>query len=57
MPDTVYVLENDDGDYVGLVNLRHRLNAALRQGAGHIGYGIRKEYGAGDTPRRLWHWP
>ena len=44
MPDTVYVLENDDGDYVGLVNLRHRLNDALRQGAGHIGYGIRKEY-------------
>ena len=39
-----YVLENDDGDYVGLVNLRHRLNDALRQGAGHIGYGIRKEY-------------
>lgn len=44
VPDTVYVLENDDGDYVGLVNLRHRLNDALRQGAGHIGYGIRKEY-------------
>lgn len=44
VPDTVYVLENDDGDYVGLVNLRHRLNDALRQGAGHIGYGTRKEY-------------
>ena len=27
VPDTVYVLENDDGDYVGLVNLRHRLAA------------------------------
>ena len=37
VPDTVYVLENDEGDYVGIVNLRHCLNEALRQGAGHIG--------------------
>ena len=44
VPDTVYVLENDEGDYVGIVNLRHCLNEALRQGAGHIGYGIRPEY-------------
>ena len=38
------MLENDEGDYVGIVNLRHCLNEALRQGAGHIGYGIRPEY-------------
>ena len=41
VPDTVYVLENDAGDYVGIFNLRHRLNDALREGPGHIGYGIR----------------
>ena len=28
VPDTVYVLENDEGDYVGIVNLRHCLNEA-----------------------------
>jgi predicted acetyltransferase len=44
VPDTVYVLENDEGDYVGIINLRHFLNDALRNGAGHIGYGIRREY-------------
>ena len=40
----VFDIALETGDYVGLVNLRHRLNDALRQGAGHIGYGIRKEY-------------
>ena len=44
VPDTVYVLEDDSEGYVGIVKLRHCLNDALRQGAGHIGYGIRKEY-------------
>lgn len=44
VPDTVYVLEDDSEGYVGIVKLRHRLNDALWQGAGHIGYGIRKEY-------------
>ena len=44
VPDTVYVLEDDSEGYVGIVKLRHRLNDAPRQGAGHIGYGIRKEY-------------
>lgn len=44
VPDTVYVLEDDSEGYVGIVKLRHRLNDALRQGAGHIGYSIRKEY-------------
>ena len=44
VPDTVYVLEDDQGNYVGIFNLRHYLNDALRNGAGHIGYGIRKEY-------------
>lgn len=44
VPDTVFVLENDQGEYVGIFNLRHHLTDALRNGAGHIGYGIRKEY-------------
>ena len=57
VPDTVYVLENDEGDYVGIVNLRHCLNEALRQGAGHIGYGIRPEYRGRATPQRPWRWP
>lgn len=48
VPDTVYVLEDDSEGYVGIVKLRHRLNDALRQGAGHIGYGIRKEYRGRD---------
>lgn len=44
VPDTVYVLENGAGDYVGIFNLRHHLTDALRQGPGHIGYGIRREF-------------
>lgn len=44
VPDTIYLLENEQGAYVGIFNLRHRLNPFLAQGPGHIGYGIRKEY-------------
>ena len=44
VPCTVYVLINEEGNYVGIFNFRHHLNDALRKGAGHIGYGIRKEY-------------
>lgn len=40
VPQTKYVLVDDAGTYVGIFNLRHRLNEHLRQGAGHIGYGI-----------------
>ena len=39
VPDPVYILE-DNGTYVGLFNLRHCLNDALREGAGHIGYAV-----------------
>ena len=41
---TKYILMNDRGDYVGIFNLRHRLNDALQEGAGHIGYGIAPEW-------------
>lgn len=44
VPCTIYVLVDDQNNYVGLFSLRHCLNDALRQGAGHIGYGIRSEY-------------
>ena len=44
VPGTVFVLEDDAGNYVGIFNLRHCLNDFLRHGPGHIGYGIRKEY-------------
>lgn len=41
--DTVYILE-DQQQYVGIFNFRHSLNDFLREGAGHISYGISKEY-------------
>lgn len=41
--DTTYVL-SDEGTYVGVFNLRHYLNDFLREGPGHIGYCISKEY-------------
>ena len=44
VPDTKYILVDDEGNYVGVFNFRHYLNDALRNGAGHIGYGIAKEY-------------
>ncbi len=53
VPDTTYVL-SDEGEYVGVFNLRHCLNDALREGAGHIGYCISKEYrGKGYATRGL----
>lgn len=44
VPATKCILVNDDGEYVGIINLRHELNDALRTGAGHIGYGIAPEW-------------
>ena len=44
VPDTAFVLVDDEENYVGLFYLRHYLNDALRNGAGHIGYGIHKDY-------------
>lgn len=40
VPATVFILESDEHEYVGIFNLRHKLNETLRNGAGHIGYGI-----------------
>ena len=44
VPATTYILVDDDGEYVGVFNLRHCLNEFLRNGPGHIGYGIAREY-------------
>ncbi len=44
VPATVFILVDDEGNYVGLFNLRHCLNDVLANGAGHIGYGISPTY-------------
>lgn len=43
VPCTEYFLWRGD-DIVGLFRLRHILNDTLRNGSGHIGYGIKEEY-------------
>jgi len=43
VPDTTFVLE-DESEYVAIFNLRHCLNDFLRNGPGHIGYGVGKAY-------------
>jgi predicted acetyltransferase len=43
VPATFLVAEVD-GLLVGRVSIRHRLNAALRDVGGHIGYGVRPAY-------------
>lgn len=43
VPETQFFLWDDDV-IVGLFRIRHYLNDFLANGAGHIGYGIKKEY-------------
>ena len=43
VPGTYYYLW-DEGHIVGEFRIRHYLTDALKAGAGHIGYSIRKEY-------------
>ncbi|WP_461227211.1 GNAT family N-acetyltransferase [Lacticaseibacillus suihuaensis] len=53
VPDTYFFLW-DDAQLVGLFKVRHRLNAFLRQGSGHIGYGILPDWrGRGYATRGL----
>lgn len=53
VPQTTYFLW-DEGEIVGIFRLRHYLNDALREGAGHIGYMIRPEFrGRGYATRGL----
>ena len=44
VPDTIYILVDDEENYVGVYSLRHELNSFLKEGPGHIGYVIRKKY-------------
>lgn len=43
VPQTTFFLWNDN-EIVGLFRIRHYLTETLAQGAGHIGYGIGKEF-------------
>lgn len=53
IPETYYFLW-DDEEIVGLFKLRHCLNNFLRNGAGHIGYGIdSKHRGKGYASKGL----
>ncbi|MBP5492020.1 MAG: GNAT family N-acetyltransferase, partial [Clostridiales bacterium] len=42
-PETYYYLWDED-KLIGEFRIRHHLTDALREGAGHIGYSISKEY-------------
>ena len=44
VPDTIFVLMDDNENYVGICNLRHYLNEFLANGPGHIGMGISSKY-------------
>lgn len=44
VPETFYILWNDDGIPVGQFRLRHYLCDFLRDGAGHIGYSVREGF-------------
>ncbi len=41
VPGSTYWLVSDEKRVIGAVNIRHRLNEALLNAGGHIGYGIR----------------
>ena len=43
VPATVYLaVEQETGDLIGMVDIRHRLTGYLLQHGGHIGYSVRK---------------
>lgn len=53
IPYTTYFLWNDH-EIVGLFRIRHYLNEDLKRGAGHIAYGIGKQYrGSGFATKGL----
>ena len=41
VPHSTYWLVDEAGELLAVTNLRHRLNASLKAGGGHIGYGVR----------------
>lgn len=42
VPSTTYLAINEAGRLVGMIDIRHRLNASLEKSGGHIGYSVRK---------------
>jgi predicted acetyltransferase len=44
VPSSTFWLVENNAEIVGVSNLRHELNDALREIGGHIGYGIRPAY-------------
>ena len=53
VPQTVYILMQNN-TAIGIFKVRHCLNEALKNGSGHIGYGIRKEFrGQGNASKGL----
>ncbi|MFY4777038.1 GNAT family N-acetyltransferase [Metabacillus sp. RGM 3146] len=40
VPNSTYLLKNEQSEIVAAVNIRHRLNDYLLQRGGHIGYGV-----------------
>ncbi|WLR43075.1 GNAT family N-acetyltransferase [Bacillus carboniphilus] len=41
VPNSTFLLVNDEGKIVAAANIRHRLNDKLKTKGGHIGYGVR----------------
>lgn len=44
VPNTIFVLMDDEERYVGIFKLRHYLNEFLAKGPCHIGYGISPDF-------------
>lgn len=56
VPSTTYLVKEDKGQLIGMVNIRHELNESLFLYAGHIGCGIRptkRNQGYGKESIRL----
>ena len=43
VPATTFLAVDENDRLVGMVDLRHRLNDAMEQCGGHIGYSVRKD--------------
>lgn len=41
VPDSTFWLVSDEGEVLGVVNIRHALTDELRKSGGHIGYGLK----------------
>lgn len=54
VPGTAFFFVDGEGEILGFLDLRHRLNANLEKCGGHIGYGLRPSArGKGLAPKML----